>query len=465
MSSTKNPAIDRRAGKRLPARFQLIFRIAGRDNLPPQEAMTVDVSPKSLAFSALRSIPLETVLDIELFMPHHLKPVKFRGKVRRIEKNPEDKNYTYGLVIEEIAKSDQEILSLYVQTADLNNILRTSAQKKASDVHLVACQPPIFRIDGELLSQESFPLSPDDLRKMIMAILTERQIATFEKNLELDFSFMSQDGFRFRGNVHQEKGYIEVSFRQIGKEAKSVTELGLPPVIEELVKKKRGLILIAGPSGSGKSTTLTTMIDLINKQRKCMIISIEDPIEFVHQSKRSVIKQREVGRDTQSFNQGLKHVLRQDVDVILVGEMRDVESISMVITAAETGHLVLSTLHTSDSVEGLNRIIDAYPQVQQNQVRGQLAGCLEAIVTQLLLPRSDGEGRVLATEVLINNPAIRNLIRTGQMGQLPAYLEAGSSLGMHTMDNSLLDMARRRLISKETALSYARDLRKIQESL
>ncbi|MBM3295403.1 MAG: type IV pili twitching motility protein PilT, partial [Candidatus Aminicenantes bacterium] len=230
-------------------------------------------------------------------------------------------------------------------------------------------------------------------------------------------------------------------------------------------QEKRGLILITGPSGSGKSTTLTTMIDLINRQRKAMIISLEDPIEFIHQSHRSVIKQREVGRDTQSFNQGLKYILRQDVDVILVGEMRDLESISLVISAAETGHLVLSTLHTSDATEALNRIIDAYPEEQQRQVRGQLAGCLEAIIAQLLLPRADQGGRILAAEVLLASPAIRNVIRTGQLGQLPFYLEAGASQGMRTMDNALIDLARRGLIGKDTALNYAREGNKILQAL
>ena len=464
MSATKTPLLNRRANKRQPAQFSLTLRVSGRGHFPVQRAVCFDISPKSLGFRTAESIPLESCLEVELIVPQSPKPLKAKGTIRRVEKDPGDEYFGYGMVIDEIDKADQAILSLYVHTMDINNILKDAVRRKASDVHLVAYQPPILRVEGELIFQEAFPLNSDDLREMIMAILTERQIAQFEKNLELDYSYVDQDGNRFRGNVHQEKGHIEVSFRQIPKEARSVAELGLPTVIEDLAKKKRGLILLTGPSGSGKSTTLTTVIDLINKQRKCMIISIEDPIEFVHQSKRSVIKQREVGRDTLSFNQGLKHVLRQDVDVILVGEMRDVESISMVISAAETGHLVLSTLHTSDTSEALNRIIDAYPEEQQRQVRGQLAGCLEAIITQFLLPRCDRDGRILATEVLIATPAIRNLIRTGQHGQLPIYIESGAAQGMRSMDHSLVDLARRGLISKETALSYARDYKKILQN-
>jgi len=464
MIPSKTVVLNRRANKRQPAQFPLAVRVAGQEHFPVQHTVCTDCSTKSLGFRSAQFIPLESKLDLVLTAPPSPKPLRIKATVRRVEKNSEDKLYAYGVLIDEIDKVDQIFLSLYIHTTDINNLLRAAVRQKASDIHLVAYEPPIFRVDGELILQDGFAMNPADLRDMIMAILTEKQITLFERNLELDFSYENQEGIRFRGNVHQQKGNVEVSFRQIPKEAKSVAELGLPQVIEELVKKKRGLILITGPSGSGKSTTLTTMIDLINKQRKNMIISLEDPIEFIHQSKRSIIKQREVGRDTLSFNQGLKHVLRQDVDVILVGEMRDVESISMVISAAETGHLVLSTLHTSDTTEAINRIIDAYPEEQQRQVRGQLAGCLEAIITQLLLPRADREGRVLAAEVLIATPAVRNLIRTGQMGQIPIYIESGSAQGMRTMDHSLLELARRKLISKDTALNYARDYNKILQA-
>jgi twitching motility protein PilT len=233
-------------------------------------------------------------------------------------------------------------------------------------------------------------------------------------------------------------------------------------VLEDLANRRGGLILIAGPSGSGKTTTLAAMIDLISKERRCVIVSIEDPIEYIYKSNKSVIKQREVGADTLSFSSALKHVLRQDPNVILVGEMRDLDSISMVISAAETGHLILSTLSTPDAVECINRIIDVYPEDQQNQTRSQLAGCLEGIVVQALLPRMGQETRVVATEVLVATPAIKNLIRTGQMSQLIGYIEAGSQFGMQTMDESILELFQKGLITQETAIAFAKNPQKFR---
>jgi twitching motility protein PilT len=458
------PGLNRRRHKRQPGRFDLQFRVAGQENLPAQTATTLDISSQNLAFTSPQAIPLGARLRGELQLPQAARPIRFQGIVRRIGQERDGAVYSYGVVFEEIDPKDQAYLERFAQISDIYEIFRAAIKSKASDIHLVAHQPPIFRVEGSLTPQNAFTLSPDDLQEMIFSLLSERQRELFLKNLELDFSYLSPDGMRFRGNIHTEKGNIEASFRIIPKTIRSLRDLGLPPVVEELAKRKKGLVLIAGPTGCGKSTTLAAMIELINRYRKCMIMSIEDPIEYVHQSQKSIIKQREVGRDTLSFNQALKHVLRQDVDVILVGEMRDIESISMVISAAETGHLVLSTLHTADTTECLNRIIDAYPDDQQFQIRTQLAGCLEGIVTQYLIPRKDGEGRVLATEVLICTPAIRNLVRSGQLGQIPIYLESGSEMGMRTMDSSLQDLVRRGLIGKETAITYARDQKKFLDT-
>ena len=463
----KGPSgFNKRHFKRQPGRFTLRYRLAGHeDQAPPQIATTMDLSSNGLGFCSSQAIPVDTKIIGELNLPQAAKPISITGTVRRIEKDPDKDIYICGIFFDSIDPQDRSLLKRYVQTSDVSNILRAAAKKNASDIHLIAHQPPIFRIQGELEIQDAYPIAPDDLREMVNTIISAKQRELFEKSMELDFSYFSMDGIRFRGNVHSEKGYVEASFRIIPREVKTLLELGLPPVVGDLAKRKKGLILITGPSGHGKSTTMTTMIDLINQQRKCMIVSIEDPIEFLHESKMSVIKQREVGQDTLSFNDALKHVLRQDVDVILVGEMRDTESISMVMSAAETGHLVLSTLHTADAAECINRIMDAYPEEQQSQVRSQLAGCVEGIISQLLVPRSDGTGRILASEVLIATPAIRNLIRTGQVGQLHTYMESGGSSGMKTMDSSLKDLVRKGLISEDTALSYARDFKKILGSL
>ncbi|OGX11952.1 MAG: type IV pili twitching motility protein PilT [Omnitrophica bacterium RIFOXYB12_FULL_50_7] len=344
-----------------------------------------------------------------------------------------------------------------MQSVDVNSILRLAIKTKASDIHFVANQPYFFRIHGELVPSGSFPITPEDLREMILSMLTPQGKEEFEKNLELDFSFAIPEGNHFRVNVHLERGNLEAALRVIPIEIKTISELGLPPVVEELTKKKKGLIIVTGPAGSGKTTTQAAMIDAINKQSASLIISIEDPIEYVHECKRSIVKQREVGADTLSFANAIKHSLRQDPNVIFIGEMRDLESISMALTAAETGHLVLTTLHTIGAAESMHRMADVYPPEQQFQIFSLLSTCLEGVISQILLPRKDGKGRVLATEVLIATPAVKNLIRTGKIEQISSYFETGAESGMHSLDSSILKLFKNGLIDEQTALSFARN--------
>jgi len=462
MPVNEYPDIERRLHKRQVARFTLRYKIAGEEKKSTYTATTSDISVKSFSFDARQLIPIGTKIDAELVLAHLSEPLKIKGTIKRVEESEQGDVYFYAVVFEDISEKDHMILEQYIQTLDVNRILRTAIRKHASDIHLISGSPPILRVEGELVRMEGPEISGNELKEMVLSILTEKQKAIFKKALELDFSYIISEGMRFKGNLHLEKGNLNVSFRVIPAEVKSVSELNLPTAIEELAKRKMGLILITGPAGSGKSTTLTTLIDLINKERRCMIISIEDPIEYVHKSKKSIIKQREVGTDTLSYSQVLKHVLRQDPNVILVGEMRDLDSISIVMTAAETGHLILSTLHTPDTVECINRIIDVYPADQQNQIRSQLAGCLEGIIAQLLLPQKKEEGMIVATEVLVATPAVRNLIRTGQISQIHMCIETGSQLGMHTMDDSLLNLVRSGLVAKEAAVGFARDPKKFQ---
>jgi twitching motility protein PilT len=325
-----------------------------------------------------------------------------------------------------------------------------------SDLHLTAGAPPMIRVDGKLIPAIETRLSQTDNLQMIYSILNDEQKAKFEETMELDLSIELEDLGRFRCNIHKQKGGVEAAFRTIPKNIRTLDELGLPPVVASLARKTSGLILVTGPTGMGKTTTLAAMLDLICSERNCLIITIEDPIEYVLFHKKGIVKQREVGSDTRSFNSALRHVLRQDPDVICIGEMRDLETIGTAITAAETGHLVLATLHTPNTSQTIDRIIDVFPPNQQEQIRIQLAACLEGILAQQLIPRIGG-GRALAMEVLIATTAVRNVIRTQKTEQIVSLLQSGMTYGMNTMDASLLDLMSRGVITAEEAVSRAVD--------
>lgn len=339
---------------------------------------------------------------------------------------------------------------------DLRDLLLLCIQKKASDLHLTENTPPVLRIDGKLQLVKAPPLTRDDTKKMIYSFLSDAQKEMFEKNLELDLSLALPGLDRFRVNVHMQKGSVEAAFRRIPLFIPTIEELGLPPIISDMARKPNGLVLITGPTGMGKTTTLAVMIDLINNERTSLIVCIEDPIEYIHYNKKSIIKQREVYSDTHSFAEALRHCLRQDPNVIVVGEMRDLETISTALTAAETGHLVLATLHTPDAPQTIERIIDVFPAHQQQQVKLQLSDCVQAVISQLLLPHASGQGRLLATEVMIATPGIRNLIREAEIEQIPTAIQTGSAHGMKTMDKSLKELYHSGVISYDVALSKAK---------
>ncbi|MCM8792219.1 MAG: type IV pilus twitching motility protein PilT [Candidatus Omnitrophica bacterium] len=336
---------------------------------------------------------------------------------------------------------------------DLKELLSLCIKEQASDLHLTESEPPILRIDGKLIRTDYPILTREDTKRLIYSILTAVQKETFERDRELDFSLALVGMDRFRVNVHLQKGSVEAAFRRVPLRIPSLEELGLPPIVKELARKPNGLVLVTGPTGMGKTTTLAAMIDLINTERECLVVCIEDPIEFIHKNKKSIIKQREVYSDTNSFAEALKRVLRQDPNVIVVGEMRDLETISTALTAAETGHLVLATLHTPDAPQTIERIIDVFPPYQQQQVRLQLADSLQAVISQLLLPSIAGKGRVLATEVMVATSGIRNLIREQEIEQIPTLIQTGAQYGMKTMDKSLKELYQQGRISLDVALS------------
>jgi twitching motility protein PilT len=341
---------------------------------------------------------------------------------------------------------------------NLHHLLKAMIEKGASDVHVTTGTPPQLRIDGSLVPLKMDPLTPADTKRLCYSVLTEEQKGKFEKDSELDLSFGVKNLARFRANIFVQRGAIAGAFRAIPFKILSLDELGLPAVAGELVHRPRGLVIITGPTGAGKSTTLAAIIDQINTTTRQHVITIEDPIEYLHPHKRCVVNQREVGTDTYGFKEALKYILRQDPDVVLIGEMRDRETVEAALTISETGHLVFTTLHTNNAVQTINRIIDLFPPHQQTQVRAQLSHVLQGIMTQLLLPRAGGPGRVVACEVLIPNPAIRNLIREDKVHQMYSQMQVGQGKhGMITLNQSLFGLLQKRLVTVEEALGNSYD--------
>lgn len=339
----------------------------------------------------------------------------------------------------------------------IEELLEDAVAKRASDIHVSAGLPPVFRIDGKLTRTNLAALTPEGVESLVFPILNNEQRRRLEQDWELDLSYGIHGIGRFRVNIYKNNGTYAAAFRTINTTVPSFESLGLPPIVRKITEKPRGLILVTGPTGSGKSTTLASMIDYINENRNEHILTIEDPVEFVHQSKKSVVHQRELGQDTRSFANALKSALREDPDIILVGELRDLETISLAITAAETGHLVMGTLHTSSASQTIDRIIDVFPQGQQQQIRIMLSNSLCAVFSQTLLPKiaENGEkkGRVMAQEIMIVNGAIANLIREGKTTQMYSAIQTGAGQGMQTLETALANLYKKNLISAEDALS------------
>src|SRR6476469_2322464 len=352
---------------------------------------------------------------------------------------------------------------------NLRSLLEEMVTRNASDLHIVAGERPKLRVDGDITNATAeYELTPKDTLQLAYSVLTEQQKKRFELEDELDFSFGIQNLARFRGNVFKQRGCVSMVVRQIPFMIKTFDQLGLPGSIAKMAEKPRGLVLVTGPTGSGKSTTLAAMIDKINRERKGHIITVEDPIEFIHRHQGCIINQREVGTDTHSFAAALKYALREDPDVILVGEMRDLETIAAALTIAETGHLCFATLHTNSAAEAINRMIDVFPSHQQGQVRAQLAFVLEGIVTQTLLPRAKGRGRAMAAEILVVTPAIRALIRDNKIHQINSSMQSGKKFGMQTLNDALYNLYMSREVVLDECLRVSGDqnefLRMIGES-
>nr|MBU1328733.1 type IV pilus twitching motility protein PilT [Candidatus Omnitrophota bacterium] len=349
---------------------------------------------------------------------------------------------------------------------ELAQLLKEVVQKGASDLHLGALTMPHMRLDGSLISADSMVLDGASVKSLVYSILTDEQKGKFERDKELDFAFTIEGLSRFRVNVFFQRGYIGAAIRALPFKIMSFEECGLPVnIVQDFCKRQKGLVLVTGATGSGKSTSLASMINYININRGCHIITIEDPIEYVHSNKKSIINQREVGVDTHSFSQGLKHILREDPDVILIGEMRDLETIEAALVIAETGHLVFATLHTSDSAQTINRIIDVFPSRQQMQVRTQLSFVITGVLSQQLLPRKSGKGRVLAVEVLVANHAVKSMIRESKIHQVYSLIQTGQKDNMKTMNQALFELFKTGYISEEEALASTTEVQDLERML
>ena len=450
---------ERRGLKRI--KIDLPIRYCYHDIMGPaasREATALDISSGGISFKVGETFSLSTILKVEVDLPAFPKPVEILVKVIRVEQTDKENNFIVGATVIRINEQDKQKITIYFEQADILELFQATVDALASDLHLSVNHPPILRVGGELQPiRNKGVYNSMDLKRIIYSIMTEEQIKFFEENLELDFSYSVSPIIRFRVNVHLQRGNVEAAFRRIEARIKTIQELGLPTVVADLARKRRGIVLLTGATGSGKTTTMTAMVDLINSERECLIITLEDPIEYVHVYKKSIIKQREIGMDTKSFATALRHAMRQDPDVIVVGEIRDLETISTALAAAETGHLIIATLPSYDAAQSISHIVHMFPAQQQRQIRLQLADTLQGIVNQVLLPRADNPfERVVATETLITTSAVRNIIREQRLEQLPYIIQTGSQFGMHTMQNSLERLHNKGIITKESMMKRSK---------
>lgn len=452
--------IERRRALRLPLQIKFKYRTTtpseGLDAM--HNAVTKNISACGLLFESERQIPIDTELAISLNMPG-IPPqtLEFTGSVVRIERLS-SRNFDIGIDFIRISEEQKEEIKKRIERMNITKLLNSIDRKVISDLHLTANSPPMVRCYGQIRPLDNESLSAEEIRQMIYSILSDEQKKHFEAEKDLDFAFSPTPDSRYRISIYQQRGMTEIVFRNIMSYIKSREELGLPDVIEDLCKLKDGIIIIGGPTGSGKTTTITTMIDIINRKKGGVILSLERPIEYLHKNIKGIVKQREVGTDVSSFANGLKSALRQDPDVIVVGEVLDADTMETALQAAETGHLVITSLHATDTVQIFDRIISLFPAEQRSFIYGRLSHSLKATIIQNLLIHKDGLGRVLATEVCIANTAVRRIIHSGDFTQLPSVIQTGSQFKMHLIQDSIDKLFEQNLISAETYEMYSKKL-------
>lgn len=447
--------VERRRWARIRIPCQVHLRLDPLGSGTGREVVveTVDISPGGLCFHLAHLPEQHPEPDLQILLPEAAgaPPLSLQGRVMRTAPHPQG-GFLVSLQFTGGNPQHQRVLERFLESIDITPLLLGMEKAGASDLHLTTGMPPAYRIDGALQRLKRPPLGREILHWMVYGILDPVQQQEFEARHELDFGFSLPSRKRWRVNVHQQRGCVEATFRSVNLITRSMEELGLPEAVQRLVDLRNGLVLIAGRTGSGKSTTLAAMIEAINERRDGVVVTIEDPIEYLIESRRCFVKQREVGTDTRSFGNALRHVLRQDPDVILIGEIRDEETMATALRAAETGHLVLATLHTSTAPMTVRRVIDFFPLDQQESALGLLSNVLQAVVCQELLPRHNQPGKILATEVMIATPAVRTLIREGKIEQLENAIRTGRKAGMHTLEDARAELIRRGLIARPAGI-------------
>ncbi len=452
----KEKRVYQRHNVRIHFRYQILQD--GLTSSDSKEVYTSDLSARGLSFNSPTEIPVGAKLRIELFIPKHLEPTLVAGTVARIEQLSDKQTYLIGVFFAEINDSDRQDIIKNLDNLNFFDLLSEVVKSGASDLHLTVDRPPVVRVQGKLSFLQREAIKNREIEAMIYPLLQDVQIENLSKKRELDFAFSPDLNSRFRTNLHWQRGFLEAALRTISTKVKTPAELGLPDAVNDFAFSKHGLVIVAGPTNSGKTTTLAAMIEAINRKQEAVIICIEDPIEYVHKSKKSIIKQRELGVDTLSYAEALRRSLRQDPDVVMVGEIIDLDCILAALQAAETGHLVLTSIHAANAEQALERIVHMFPVEHKDEICIRLSGCLQGVVSQLLLPCSDGVSQVLATEVLVSNNAIKHIIRENKLYQLPSVMQTGSQFKMHTFEKSIDDLFTKGQIDGSTLTLYLQDV-------
>jgi len=419
--------------------------------------MMGNVSEGGLYFENDEPLPIKTEIKVAFKSPKSEEVIHTTVSVARVEATGDEKVFGIGAEFVDIADKDREELKHFIEQLDLENLLKLTIEKGASDLHLLADSPPVLRIHGDLQITDLPKLSNEDIHRLIFSVMTKQQIKKFEQSKELDFGLQYDLENRFRVNLHIQRGCLEVALRLIVSRSFSFKELHIPDVVKDLARLKEGLILVAGSTGSGKSTTIAAMVDLINQERKAIIITLERPIEYVHKNIKSFVKQREIGVDTNSFSAAIQSSLRQDPNVIVVGELEDVETVKTALIAAEAGCLVIASFHAPNTFQGFDRLAGMFPVENQIQILTQLANCLKGMIIQLLIPTIDKKSRVLAMEVMIGTDAMKRIIRSREFHQIPTVIQTGGQYKMQSMQESIKKYVDEGIVSKETALFYSQE--------